>query len=101
MREPKLDDLMVDETATARLRASLAREKAVKITVTIDTSLHALRDASQRTGVPYQALVEPGTEEGVHEADHHGIATGSFRARSEADETNPGCLTSRQVGSSA
>jgi predicted DNA binding CopG/RHH family protein len=58
MREPKLADLMVDETATARRRASLARQKAVKITVTIDTkSLHALRDASQRTGVPYQALV--------------------------------------------
>ena len=58
MREPKLDDLVVDETATARLRASLARENSVKITITIDTkSLHALREASQRTGVPYQALV--------------------------------------------
>ena len=33
-------------------------KKTVKITVTIDTkSLHALREASRRTGVPYQALV--------------------------------------------
>ena len=58
MREPKIDDLVVDEAATSRLRASLARENSVKITITIDTkSLHTLREASQRTGVPYQALV--------------------------------------------
>lgn len=66
MREPKLDDLMVDETTTARLRALLAGEKAVKITVTIDTkSLHALREASQRTGVPYQALVSRAVKKGL------------------------------------
>ncbi|TKB66091.1 MAG: hypothetical protein E8D52_17105 [Nitrospira sp.] len=58
MREPKLEDLTVDETGTVRLRAAVAREKAVKITITIDTnSLSALRNASQRTGVPYHALV--------------------------------------------
>lgn len=58
LREQKINDLVVDEAATARLRASLAREKAVKITITIDTkSLHALREASQRTGVPYQTMV--------------------------------------------
>jgi predicted DNA binding CopG/RHH family protein len=58
MREPRLDDLTVDEAATAHLRASLAREKSVKITITIDTtSLRALREVSRRTGVPYQALV--------------------------------------------
>ncbi len=66
MREPKLDDLTVDEAATARLRASMAREKAVKITVTIDTkSLHALREASQRMGVPYQALVSRVLKKGL------------------------------------
>ncbi len=58
MREPKLEDLTVDETGTVRRRAAVAREKAVKITITIDTnSLFALRKASQRTGVPYHALV--------------------------------------------
>lgn len=58
MREPKLEDLTVDEAGTASLRAAVAREKAVKITITIDTnSLSALRKASQRTGVPYHALV--------------------------------------------
>jgi predicted DNA binding CopG/RHH family protein len=66
MREPKLDDLIVDETATARLRASLARDKAVKITVTIDTkSLHALKEASRQTGVPYQALVSRTLKHGL------------------------------------
>lgn len=66
MREPKLEDLTVDETATARLRASLAREKAVKLTVTIDTkSLHALKEVSRRTGVSYQALVSRTLKKGL------------------------------------
>ncbi len=58
MREPKLKDLMIDEAGTARLRALVARGKTLKITITIDTkSLSALREASQRTGIPYHALV--------------------------------------------
>jgi predicted DNA binding CopG/RHH family protein len=58
MREPKLNDLIIDETATTHLRTSLAGEKAVKITITIDAKgLHALRKASKQTGVPYQTLV--------------------------------------------
>ncbi len=58
MREPRLDDLTVDEAASVQVRAALAREKAVKLTIMIDTkSLHALKEASRRTGVPYQALV--------------------------------------------
>ena len=66
MREPKLDDLMVDEAASVQLRAALAREKAVKITIMIDTkSLHALREASLRTGVPYQALVSRVLKKGL------------------------------------
>ena len=58
MREPRLDELTVDEAASVQLRAALAREKAVKLTIMIDTkSLRALKEASRRTGVPYQALV--------------------------------------------
>ena len=66
MREPRLDDLMVDEAASVQLRAALAREKAVKITIMIDTkSLQALREASRRTGVPYQALVSRVLKKGL------------------------------------
>ena len=66
MREPKLDDLTVDEAASVQLRAALAREKAVKLIVMIDTkSLHALKEASRRTGVPYQALVSRVLKKGL------------------------------------
>ena len=58
MREPKLNHLTIDEAATAKLRATLARNKAVKITINVDTkSLRALKQMSRRTGVPYQGLV--------------------------------------------
>lgn len=66
MREPKLKDLTVDEAGTARLRTSVAQEKAVKITITIDTkSLSALRKASKRTGMPYYALVSRVLNKGI------------------------------------
>jgi predicted DNA binding CopG/RHH family protein len=58
MREPKLSRLTIDEAATAKVRAALARNTAVKITINVDTkSLSALKRISQQTGVPYQALV--------------------------------------------
>lgn len=66
MREPKLKDLTVDEAGTARLRAQMAREKAVKITIMIDTkSLSSLRKASKQTGVPYHALVSRVLKKGL------------------------------------
>lgn len=66
MREPKLDDLTVDEAASVQLRAALAREKSVKLTIMIDTKgLHALKEASRRTGVPYQALVSRALKTGL------------------------------------
>ncbi|MEP6890883.1 MAG: hypothetical protein ABI955_09355 [Nitrospirota bacterium] len=66
MREPKLDDLTVDEAASVQLRAALAREKGVTVTIMIDTkSLHALKEASRRTGVPYQALVSRALKTGL------------------------------------
>lgn len=66
MREPKLDDLTVDEAASVQLRAALAREKGVTVTIMIDTkSQHALKEASRRTGVPYQALVSRALKTGL------------------------------------
>lgn len=67
MREPKLNHLTIDEVATAKLRAALARNKPVKITINVDTeSLHALEQISRRTGVPYQALVGRALKETVN-----------------------------------
>jgi predicted DNA binding CopG/RHH family protein len=58
MREPRLGDLTIDEAGTAKFRASLAGQKAVKITVNVDLkSLHLLKEVSRKTGVPYQTLV--------------------------------------------
>lgn len=58
MREPKLSQLKIDKTGTAKFRAALAGGKVVRITINIDTkSLQALSKVSQQTGVPYQALL--------------------------------------------
>ena len=66
MREPKLDDFTVDEAASVQLRTALAREKAVKLTIMIDTkSLNTLKEASRRTGMPYQALVSRALKKGL------------------------------------
>lgn len=64
MREPKLNHLTIDEAATAKLRAALARNKTVKITINVDTKgLRALKQISRQTGVPYQALVNRALKE--------------------------------------
>lgn len=66
MREPKLHELTIDKAATAKIRASLAREKAVTITITVDAkSLHGLKTAAKRTGVPYPALVRRALQSGL------------------------------------
>jgi predicted DNA binding CopG/RHH family protein len=58
MREPRLGELTIDEAGTAKFRASLAGQKAVTITIHVDTkSLQGLKEVSRETGVPYQTLV--------------------------------------------
>jgi ribosome-associated translation inhibitor RaiA len=50
--------LQIDDAGTAKLRAALAGQKSVKITITIDgKSLRLLKHAARKTGVPYQTLV--------------------------------------------
>jgi uncharacterized DUF497 family protein len=96
MREPKLADLMVGNSygAPAGLVGS---------TKSGEDHRHHRYEKSPRSQGCFTANRcavsspgEPSIEEGPHKADHHGLATGSLGARSEADETNPGCLTSRQ-----
>ncbi|CAI4031361.1 hypothetical protein DNFV4_01783 [Nitrospira tepida] len=58
MREPKLEHLKVDEAGTAKLRATFARQKAVRITINIDPgSYRGLRRVARETGVPYETLI--------------------------------------------
>ena len=58
MREPRLGGLKIDEAVTGKLRAAQAGQKAVTITINVDTkSLQVLKEVSRKTGVPYQTLV--------------------------------------------
>ena len=58
MKEPKLSELEIDQKGTRQIRQSMARTKAVKITINIDKeNLDNLRDKAAKTGVPYQRLL--------------------------------------------
>ena len=58
MKEPKLSELEIDQRGTRQIRQSMAKTKAVKITINIDKeNLDILRDKAARTGVPYQRLL--------------------------------------------
>jgi predicted DNA binding CopG/RHH family protein len=57
MRQPKLSNLSVDIKGTRSIR-SAAKSKKVKITINIDqASLSRLKSRSDKTGVPYQRLL--------------------------------------------
>ena len=58
MKEPKLRELEIDKRSTQQIRRSMAKTKAVKITINIDKeNLDILRDKAAKTGVPYQRLL--------------------------------------------
>jgi predicted DNA binding CopG/RHH family protein len=58
MKEPKLNELEIDQRGTRQIRRSMAKSKAVKITINIDKeNLEILRDKASKTGVPYQRLL--------------------------------------------
>ena len=58
MKEPKLSELEIDKKGTQQIRRSMAKTKAVKITINIDKeNLDILRDKAAKTGVPYQRLL--------------------------------------------
>ncbi len=58
MRPPRLGGMKIDKAGTAKIRAALAGDKTVKVTINIDAeSLRSLKRISQRTGVPYQNLL--------------------------------------------
>jgi len=58
MRQPKLSDLTVDVKGTRTMRRAVAKSRKVKITINIDEdSLSRLKTRSNKTGVPYQRLL--------------------------------------------
>lgn len=66
MRQPKMNDIVVDRKGTKRIRAEAARTKKIKITINIDQdSLEALREMAGTTGAPYQKLLNQILKEGL------------------------------------
>ncbi len=58
MKEPKLNELAIDEKGTRQMRRKMAASRLIKITINIDKSnLEILRAKAAKTGVPYQRLL--------------------------------------------
>ncbi len=58
MRQPKLSNLNVKVRGTRAMRRAATKSKKVKITINIDEdSLSHLRNRSDKTGIPYQRLL--------------------------------------------
>ncbi|MBI5462114.1 MAG: hypothetical protein HY941_08035 [Gammaproteobacteria bacterium] len=66
MKQPKMMSLLVDMAGTKKLRASMQQARSIKITINIDAdSLSALRETAERTGIPYQRLLNNILKEGL------------------------------------
>jgi predicted DNA binding CopG/RHH family protein len=66
MKQPKTTNLRIDAAGTKKLRAAMKQAGSIKITINIDAdSLTALRDTAQRTGIPYQRLLNQILKEGL------------------------------------
>lgn len=58
MKPPKLNDLIVDRKGTQTIRRASKQSRKIKITINIDEeSILSLREQSERTGIPYQRLI--------------------------------------------
>jgi predicted DNA binding CopG/RHH family protein len=58
MKEPRLNDLVIDDKGTQQIRRKMTAAQSVKITINIDKdSLEILRAKAAATGVPYQRLL--------------------------------------------
>ena len=68
MKQPKLNDLSIDQKGTKRIRALAVKTQKVKITINIDyDSLEALRKMAGSTGASYQKLLNQILKEGLVE----------------------------------
>ncbi len=58
LKQPKLKDVKIDLKGTERIRSRMAKAKKIKITVNVDEDLlESLKLRSDKTGVPYQTLL--------------------------------------------
>lgn len=58
MKEPELNELVIDEKGTQQIRRKMAASRSIKITINIDKgNLEILRAKAAKTGVPYQRLL--------------------------------------------
>ena len=67
MKEPKLNELEIDDKGTQQIRRKMAAAKSVKITINIDKgNLDILRAKAAKTGVPYQRLLNQFLNRALH-----------------------------------
>lgn len=68
MKEPKMAGLKIDVAETLRIRKMAAKAKTIKITVNLDAeSLAKLKRSAEKTGVPYQRLLNQVLKDGLGE----------------------------------
>jgi len=72
MRPPKIDNLVLDEKGTKSIRRAIKQSRKIKITINIDEeSLNSLRTQSEKTGIPYQRLINQILRESLEQRDSH------------------------------
>lgn len=65
-KQPRPENLKIDWAGTKKIRSAMAKQKFVKITINLDAdSLAALKAESEKTGVPYQRLLNSLLKENI------------------------------------
>lgn len=71
MKKNKTPKLKIDWPETKKIRSKMASSQFIKITVNVDaSSLAALKEESEKTGVPYQRLLNSLLKEGLAAKRH-------------------------------
>lgn len=66
MKQPSLKSLKKNEAKTSRIKASMSKNKQIKITINIDeSSIKTLKKKSGKSGVPYQRLLNQYLKEAI------------------------------------
>lgn len=81
MKAPKLKDLKTDEKETQRIHQHFKKNSKVKITINIDQdTLLQIRQKSEKTGVPYQTLLNQILKKSLNNLHSDG-SSASFESR--------------------
>ena len=71
MKRKTKSKLAIDWAGTKEIRDSMASKKFVKITVNVDAkSLSALKNESEKSGVPYQRILNALLKDGIEAKKH-------------------------------